>query len=665
MINKRAMEVPDDIVKWEDTVLDYIDKNYPYLGDGISNIAFSKKEESTKDGVGAVQYKRGDIEITIPIIIDSGELKEPNLGIYKDQIVPISQDMFNWLINNTQNFGELIKRDSQHISNMDYLQQTGLFEEPDMGGYKAAFLKKTAERIREQASLYPETEWLVKKIDKIATYQPDHFLVGMADVLHSNFGGSVIEYASSEIGDMPKIATDIFTPHKTAQLEAMPKAKSRYQRLPFTHKYASRYPGLKQAQEDGKAENELVRVSEQNSFGSYSNVLAMENGVVNVYSGDNRFDVKHLIEKKQEPVAMITISGGPKNADPEPPVIGNINGNCVPDYNSNMDAAIIGDVYGIMGGYPQKKDEAPDYSGDFFNQSYSMGDYIMFRLGKNLYSTPYMVDSKISGLIGPKMEHVTVLTILSPFDYSKADVIVSDVAEVKPIRKDSIKDTQLQSMLRTDNPQVWMVPSGSIIKGPKQLLHPADKGKMVSDIINGMPVTNMSMVVKISGDRNKSYEITLRDNGKDTQYFTTNEKLANAIVSYFSGENTEAEKLAAEGKIPLMLNPAQERLEKAAAIIAENVDAYIGAAAKVSRSVSKHFSKVAAIGNMVDGLIGVSFVDSARETDTEKISEQVMSLINSLGGLILMARMDKTSIPENEINRAFWSLAELLKVLRG
>lgn len=668
---KRALEVPDDIAKWEDIVTDYIDKHYPYLSDGVSNISFSKKEESTKDGVGAAQYKNGGIEITIPIIIDDGELKEPNLGIYKEQIIPISEGMFDWIASNTQQFGQLIERDSQHISNVDYLQQTGLFEEPEGGAYvKTSCAKDTIDRVRSQAMLYPETQWLAEKLDKVAEYAPTDYLVGMdmenAADDHGVFAKTG-EYAIMRYDGIPKTASAIASPRLEKQLEAMPKAASPYRRAKFTHKHADRYIMLKQAQdgEEGARENELVHIPEADTFGTYEGVLATAHGTTDVYSGEVQFDVKPLFENWTQPIAMLIVQGAPKAADPEPEYqdpkagLGQLVTPC-------GDKCVLGDIYGVKKGYHAKKDDDVDMGHIMTDKSYNMGDNIMIRLGKNSYSVPYAVDSIASGLIGPKMENVTVMTLLSLLDYTKADVIVADVAELKQIPRTSIKDRQLQSMMRAEGAKVYMVPSGSIVRAPREILRAAEKGKMISDIINGMPKTNMSVVVKVSGGQGRqSFDIRHHDGDKEHQYNTASEKVANALASYFAGEQTTAEKLASEGNIPLTIKPAYAKMRKVAKIIAENTDAYIGAAAKLNRSVSRHFAKVAGVANVVNDLIGVSFVDSARDADTNKISDQVLSLINSLGNLILMARLGKTSIPETDVSRAFWSLAELLNVLRG
>ena len=670
-MEKRAFEVPDDIAQWEDTVLEYIDKHYPYLSGSVKNISFSKKEEPTKDGIGAAQYKNGNIEITIPIIIDDGELKEPNIGMYKDQIVPISEDMFKWIMDNTQNFGELIQRDSQHISDVDYLQQTGLFEEPDVGGYKAACLKETADRIMKEASQYDNMQWLVDKLSKVASYATDERIVAidMGDMskakgVYSGIG----EYAKTIIGSMPKLATVIANPGVEHKLSNIPAGKSPYMRQEFSHKYSDIYPILKNATEgEGTTENKLIQISGSDTFGDYNNVLASHRGEVNTFSGRVMFDVKPLIEKKKSAISMVIVMGEPKSADPSPALSNSLEPSMVTTNEDKMHyaTAIIGDCYGIKTGFHGKK-EGNNGVYPPFEMSYNMGDNVMFHLGENQYSTPYIVESKVGGMIGEKMENVVVITILSPTDYTKMDVIVSDASELKTIRKSTIKNKHLLSMFRTDSPTVLMVPSGSVVRAPFKLMAAADKGKMVADIIGGMQDTNMSVVAKIAGSSvGKSYEIVFNDGDKEHSYITTREKVANELCSYFVGEDITADKLHEEGKVRLIHNPEQVKLAKVANIISENTDAYIAVAGKINKSISRHFAKVADVSGIVDNLIGVSFVDSARDTDTKKISEQVMSLINTLGSLILMARLGKTTVPESEINRAFWSLSEMLNVLRG
>ncbi len=667
---KKAIEIPDDISKWEDVVMSYMDKHYPYLSNGISNISFSKKDETTKDGVGAVQYKSGGIEITIPIIIDDGELKEPNLGIYKEQIIPISEEIFNWISSNTQQVGDLIQRDSQHISNMDYLQQTGLFEEPDMGGYKVAFTQETGDRIRKQAMLYPETEWVAMDfISKITKYATDERLVGkdMGNLIPSAglYHETGVYATVSHNGGMPKIASDIATPQLDKQLDSIAKAASPYRRQKFAHKYADKY-NIGKTAEDGATENEIVNIADQDTWGEYTGVMANDHGVTNEYKGEVTFDVKPLYEKKPAKMVMVVCTHGATPNDPEPKIKNDGELSTPAGAPTMTEAtAILGDAYGVKGSYHTKKSE-PRSIWPEFEKSYNMGDNVMFMLGANSYSTPYIIESKVSGLIGPKMESVTVLSLLSVIDYSKSDAIICDVPELKTIKRTAIKDHHLLSMLRTETPNVLLIPSGSVVRAPYRILTPADKGKMVSDIINGMPNTNMSIVVKMAGhDGNKVYDIVFDDGEKDHQYSQVTEKLANALVGYFTGDSTTAESASTEGKIPVEQTPEYTRSVKIASIIRDNTDAFIGAAAKLPRSISRHFAKVAEVSNIVNDLIGVSFVDSAVDSNSTKISEQVLSLINSLGNLILMSRLGKTAIPETDINRAFWALAELLNVLRG
>lgn len=667
---KYALEVPDNIDAWEDTVRDYMDKHYPYLSDGIANVGFMKKEENTKDGIGEVAYDHNGIQISIPIIIDDGNLLEPNLGIYKDQVVPISEDVFGWIQNNSQDFGQLIERDSQHIGSMDYLQQTGLFEEPDIGGYKSACLKATADKVRKIASQYPELKWLTEAIDKTSAYNAENAL--LAEDISGKWGKGPLnyrlgEYATVSSAGIPKVASAIADKYMEEQLTALPKAISPYKRVAFTHKYADKYAWLKQA-EDGAKENELIKISDSDTFGEYYGVMANDHGTVNNYEGRVWFDIKQLIEKSKKPISMMIISGEPKASDPEPKILKKTNN--IPkdgeDRRMHHAPAVIGDLYGVKQGYHTKKDEYNEEPYPPLEGSYNMGDNIMIRLGKNSYSSPYIVDSKVSGLIGPNMENVTVITIMSPFDYNKADVIVADVAEVKTIRVSSIKDHQLKSMLRTDNTTAYMAPAGSVVRAPKDLMFAADKGKMIAEIISGMPQSDMSAVVKISGEGQAThYTINYNDGGHNVEHETKSEKVANALTRYYLGDETTAKEAAEEGVIPIEYRQERKAIDKIAECINANRDAFIEAAAKLPRSISPHFSKVASVANIVDDLIGVSFVDNSREADTKKIAGQILSLINSLGNLIILARLGKASIPESALGRSFWSLAELLGKIRG
>lgn len=665
MIKKIAIEVPDNVDAWEDMVRSYIDKHYPYLSDGISTVGFMKKEESTKDGIGEATYDHNGIQISIPIIIDDGNLLEPNLGIYKEQVVPISDEIFKWIKSNSQDFGQLINRDSQHIGQMDYLQQTGLFEEPDLGGYKSASLRHTVEDVRAIASQYPELEWLVDAINKTASFKDEELLIG--EDITGNWGISNLNHIVGSIvsvgyDGIPKVATAISNKQAQDSLQEMPKATSPYQRVKFTHPHSDRYPMLKNAEESGgEKENKLVRIVTSDTFGSYVGVMGDSHGVTDSYKGRVEFDVKPLIEDKRRQMAMLIIDGPPEAADPEP---SGIDEYASPKWRSE-DKAIFGDIYGVETGIHSKKSEAGGYWSPS-SKSYNMGDKIMIRMGKNSYSFPYIVDSKTSGVVGMNMEQVTVLSLMSILDYTKSDAIVCDVPELKSIRKSTVKDLQLKGMFRTSSPNVLMIPSGSIVRAPSEILFAADKGKMISDIIGGIPGTSMTMVTKVSGSEEAElYTIDYKSDTSYTTHSTKNEKIANLMVQYYLGDDTTAKQAAEEGPIPIEYTESKRAIDKIAKCVKENRSAFLEAAAKLKRTCSAHFTKVASVNNIVDGLIGVSFVDSSQEADTRKIAEQIMGLVSSLGNLIILARLGKITVPESALSRSFWSLAELLSKLRG
>ncbi|MCK4500384.1 hypothetical protein KAU11_07795, partial [Candidatus Babeliales bacterium] len=124
--------------------------------------------------VGTVVWSSGDKSLTIPIVIEEFKLKEPDLAIQGEKIIPLNEEFINWR-KEEDNIGE-IEEDQDPTEHMDYVR--GLFEVTDVDqhgnpmGVKTSASRSTINGVKRAIDLLPKQDVLsaeLLKNIKIAT----------------------------------------------------------------------------------------------------------------------------------------------------------------------------------------------------------------------------------------------------------------------------------------------------------------------------------------------------------------------------------------------------------------------------------------------------------------------------------------------------------------
>ena len=663
-----------DASKWSAEVEDYLNKKFPYLSGELRPVNFSETDAEEGAAVGTVVWSSGGKSITIPIIIEEFKLKEPDLAIQGEKIIPLNEEFINWR-KEEGSVGEL-REETDPTEHMDYVK--GLFEVTDVDdqgnpiGVKTSASRSTIERVQKIIDFLPRSDVLpvdllnnikiakcpedIKDpIDCVLDEIPEKPFHFRGTVLFKEGTGSLImediEIAASEA---KKIREKVAQQGKTTSLYF--DAEKLKDEIPIVKKIAK--SGRYKVFVDGKMRESQVFCDLFTVEGSNP----AENSLVYCRNNEDK-DVPN------EPIA-------PKSDDAIKPTeqiveywqYGKI-------YGANIDPETSKDKYVSLNLDVEKMDGFPDLEKGYFifvvpdhsiSSPYKIIRYQEYKLGKH-GETIKLLDA-MSLATGHKIRCWLEQNVVKPTKINKAKMRTNEYAP--------LTDIEYDIYMIPDAYKVYLLP-----RDKDEPIVPQDHYKELFDEKQKDFVDDFT--VKTSDEYGPGYyDIEVLDHnsyGSLVSFTGLDKNAAFLYARHYMGTTIDDLKRIKLGEkyriLPIEKNATAfdispfERYRgewiKTAYMILNNKP--IQRVAKYIHTNPKKFPhfKLADVKDLVDSITSVEFADKQNIGSVKDIIPVLIKSTNMVGQLLLVSRVSKIDLSENVLARCFKALVELINEIRG
>jgi hypothetical protein len=586
-------------------IKEYLESLYPFMAAGLQYVNFKKSPDADGNAVGSIDYNGNGVNITIPIILEEHNLKEPTLGIYDNRIVPLDKEYLDYIVDYPE-YGEQVK-ENELPANMQYIMQSGLFQSPDSGVYKSA--SKIVGTIFDEDACNPYHYY-----GTILKRAADH------DVTVEE--GVYCE--SAEMLSMLKEANDA----NKNEPHTMIGKDERLNKAPVVRKIT----------DSGVYRNVFIG-------GEVCSACVMCDAF-SVVPGEK---VKSLVFA-QKPYGS-ELDSGEEHKAPEW------------GYGEAMGSGYADKInHWEMGGEYYVDSEDPQGCHIFF---IDRKPYIA-SLGSNgiRYSTPYYVERDESLNYGDDGKKVRALLVKDMEKASHMFIISEHAAEVRKIDGEKLKENGL-GHLYEENLDYYLVPATheiKEIKGKKVPLTTAADG--YRDIVEKVSEDYPNTMILINKGANL-HTVTVSDSVTMRKHADVSSNGALLLANYYTG----SEKSNISEYVPEHPYQFSGDITKKAANRAglQNLSEYRGEFRKLAEHIKAYvgLDKVADIGATVDKLVGVETSIDDEWMDTNNVLHLMDNVISKIAELLLMARLGKNDISESILGRAMYAIVKLSNDVRG
>jgi hypothetical protein len=629
-IVKKAYDITNvNPSQYRSTIERYVWDKFPFLSDGMGTVNFKKIDADSRDAVGTITYKRGNVEFVIPIIVDGGELKEPDIAIYNDKVIPIDRGYMEWEIEHSNDPGEGVGY-TDATSEMDNLTpQSGLFE----GGEN--YVNKSAEYV------------IIGKILHEDKKTPYHYKGTILKLAHDGTLSTQDIYGNAE--DMAK--------YKEHPLRKQAKDAD----TPSAAKYLADDPRVQ----------EMPIVKEISEPGAYSNVLMGGVIVPAVVTNDlfmiertgksgNAYVVQDMTTTgHSSPCCAPDDNTAPKNWEAQKWGFGKVYGSgFIGSWSSTLyDIAKkvnLSDLIGIQGKLimfqREKKDKAKGSSGFIGTITET--------------SIPYYVERVESVMVGAKGLPLTAIHVKSIEDNNAyLFIITEEVGTPVLVNKQKLRGSQLRFL--DSYKDVYLVPATYDIReiiGNRVKLNPVDEDyrSIIRSIAKDYPGV---MTVEMKDIDNYSIK-TADDKTGVNVYKNVSKDGADLLLNYYAGlpfgQNIKtasqynyrpSDKITWDyGKVTFLGNYKGE---------------FRKLATWINEKASEPMRKMADIETAVNDMIGLEQIEDNGTGEERGIILQMNKVIHDVGQMLLYARIGKIDMSEPILSKAMNALTKLINEMRG
>ena len=609
-IDKKAYDLsniePD---RFRKEIKNYVENLYPFMSAGLQYVNFKKPPDDNGDAIGSIQYIGSGIEITIPIIVEENNMKEPTVGIYNNHIIPLDKEYIDYVIESPE-YGEQI-RENELPANMQYITQSGLFQNSNAGVYKSASVVSTIFD-EDPSNPYHYYGAVLKKASDNTIEICDNIYCDSA---------SMLKYIK-EAEDNPKTSPSSMGSDK--RVVDMPTV----QKLTDSGRYRNVMMG-------GDVIAADVMCNLFSIEGGKTKALAYRGNSMGLQSPMSPNDVKESSE-----------SWGYGDA-----------------YGSGYEGD--NDVRWTLGESTDKIDDTLNRYIIFVRPSAikaNSGDMV----SDISMSSPYKIHMMESVNYGDSGEPAKILFAESLNNGSRYKFILTDrVGDVRKIDNEKLKNSNLK-YLYDEIEDIYLVPENYKIK-----ILPSDKKemdgykdgytKMVREISESYPNT-MSIIDKGAG----MYTINVEGDGAEYKYANVSDKSALLLANYYTGQSLPSmsgyktdHAYAFSGDI------SKTAVDRTGMSTLKKYKGEFGKLAEMMNGYNEDIKKVADIGETVDNLVGIEASIDDEHIDTSNVLQLMDNVISKVGELLLMARLGKNDISESIASRALYAMVKLSNEIRG
>lgn len=614
-IEKLAYDLSDvEPENYRKQIKAYITSLYPFLSSGLQNVNYKKQPDEEGNAIGTIAYENNGISLTIPIIIDEYNLKEPTVAIYNGNIVPLDKEYLDYVVDDPE-YGEQVS-ENELPANMQYLTQSGLFQDSDSGMYKGSSILSTVFEEDEDNPYHYRGSILKRASDNTISIDQDIYC-GASDML------KMIKEAES---------------NRDKYVHACMSSNEKVASAPVVQKITDSGT-YKSVMLDGKVQACTVLSDLFNIEGGSTKSLAIEDK-------DGNGNISAPMGFGQE-----AISQSPKWG-----------------YGDAYGAGYFSDSC-YIGDYGKLTPDECTMRNIMFERSTSE-KHSNYSNEKKEYSAPYYVDmvENVSYGDGEQAKILFVRAMDSNKDSNgtKLRFLISDkTAEIKKIDKDKLKNSELR-YLYNDNEDIYVVPATYNILDIGNNRVSLDGYKdgytnMIHDLAEKYP-NKMTVINKGAN----LYTINVDSDNASQKYANINGDSALLLANYYTG-NAHNSMREYQPDMAYLFDGdiTKKAIDRSAITPLSRHKGEYRKFASYLRSLDEETQKVAEIETIADSLVGTDAVIDDEHIDTTNIMETIDSVIRKVGELILMARLGKNDLSESILSRAIYALVKLSNELRG
>lgn len=615
--DKRAYDMstvePDKIRK---EIKNYIENLYPFMSAGLQYVNFNKSPDADGNAIGSIDYEGQGIKLTIPIIMEEHNLKEPTIGIYNKHAIPIDKEYIEYIIDYPE-YGEQVSED-ELPANMQYILQSGLFN-------------------NESPNVSKQAEVAIGTIFEEDPDNPYHY------------HGTILKLSADN-----SVRVDEGGYYNAAEMLKLTKQAVEAKDILVD----------KNVMVVGKDERigSAPKVSKITDSGMYRNIF-LGGEVSPAYVICNTFNIE------PNGVSKSLVFKIDNSDDDESSIIDRIREIRYPKwgygdafgsgYMDAIDPYIINSDYLRQIKDPQGKDIVILRGNKTYRGLISIG---------TSYSAPYHVDQQETLTYGDAGDKALVLYVTNMDKIPLCFIISDKTAEISEIDPDKLKHSSIGHLYDDKISKYIIVPAEymiRVIRGVRNELTNVYDGyrgiveKVSEDYPNTMEIINKGKnlyTINVSDGDTVIKHADVSSNGALllANYYTGNDK---SNISGYAYEqpyqfNGDISKRACDRRGLELLNEYRGEFKK----LAEHISSY------------KHYKgidKIADISGTVDKLVGIDTSLDDEWISTNDVLHLLDTVIGKIAELLLMARLGKNDISESILGRAMYAMVKLSNEIRG
>lgn len=650
MLEKRAYSLNDfPVEKWRDEIERYVNSENRFLSKGLGTLDFKTFNKESKDAIGQIPYKNNGTEFVIPIIVDSGELKDVDIIISDGKIYPLDENFIFNELHKKEGDGEIMQRTYNMDDNWDALHH-GMFE-----ARSGVFTSKIAKEVKDISSKYELPEEILETIYKTASKEYTALPIDMIEKEDKNnpyhYNVSIMKKAGQTMLFDKKYvnAHELNTIRKEIEKNAGEMYNTQAQSL------KNSYIG------DDKRLEDVPVVKGVTSTGYY-NCIPFDGSVI----GGHIYKTHPIFENSSGLIVLNDrYSDGEFDKNKHKYEIKGDNGG----HGKNVKSFIYGKEILASCKEDSRRDNCLYISRcEIQDKSDLQGENIVFNKDKKeddvWLSNPYNVIQDNTYYLDSNKHKARILRLRSIENGLTCLVwINTDVKEITKANREKIKELGLYNLI-INNDDLYVIPSEYGISIIGERYNQDNDVSFYSKIIEDISKDYDS---KMSVERceNDDYSIKLMDkkaNYREYNHLSNSEALM--LTRHYLGSKTDdinsiktASYYMISGDIDF--SKKETLIEKAN----KNKGEYIKAASFFYKYMPMY--KEAEITDAVNSLIGVEYIDDVDSENLSEIKIDLMKTLNKVGNILLMSRLGKLKLNENVSKKTMNSLTALINNLTG
>ena len=622
---------------WRKAIDNYMVEKFPSLAESMSSVNFKNINESEGDAVGEIIYSRG-VKAIVPIIIEDFQLKDVDLAIVKNRVVPFSEEYMGMLAEGALSIGEEVEKDKRLSDGMSFI--SSIFDDTEYDwegnpmGYKMAMMKpETLEKVR---SVFDEISWNVPIAQTLKTAEAVNFRDKLLDIVAEEDPDNIYHYSGMTLSKTAsgELKTDVIYVDGVE----LAKLQSSLQKTASDLMGDAREPGVDALEiKPIDLSSREVEVKKATKTGIYKKMFG-NNTVDGVFVNIN-------------PPSLIPGTPATKSY-----AVGNILGHGGEGNKDAIQFWVNGDIF-VSG----KADiDLSPWKGarvDKDNTVDLIGRYIVFNINGS-YSEPYLVERAENPHIMDEVSSKRLLLDVQNLDGKEVRLwVLPEIKEVAKVNKENmIKNGYAHEA--GYNGDIYAVPgSYTIISLPSQKRNPITPEEIASTLTKEASDED-TKTFSIKDLHSEIYSVNIDG---DVSYLTKTAALLYAR-HYIDDSILSLDEIETKGQ-PYLYKEASH-VNPALSILDKNRGEWIKLASILDRNRAM-LEKVADMDSMVSQLVGIDLLDDSSNIDTEEFLSQLTDMIDRVGQLLILARAARIDLSEYALTKAFKALSQLVTDIRG